>query len=74
MGFGRRLTWGAYSFSSYAQKHVMDIVAGVTLVATISLKVLQDGDTYHGLLNITHQLHGLFGITLQISFSKARFH
>uniref|UniRef100_A0A3Q2XYN6 Non-SMC condensin II complex, subunit G2 n=1 Tax=Hippocampus comes TaxID=109280 RepID=A0A3Q2XYN6_HIPCM len=54
-------------------KHVMDIVAGVTLVATVSLKVLQDGDAYHGLLDITHQLHGLFGITLQISLSKAIF-
>ncbi|KAM9775558.1 condensin-2 complex subunit G2 isoform X2 [Syngnathus typhle] len=33
------------------------VVAAVTLVATVSLKVLQNGDTYNGLLNITRQLH-----------------
>ncbi|XP_041823460.1 condensin-2 complex subunit G2 [Melanotaenia boesemani] len=38
-------------------KHVMAVVDGVTLVATVSLKVLQDGDTYSALLEIAHMLH-----------------
>ncbi len=36
----------------------MAVVDGVTLVAAVSLKVLQDGDTYSALLKITHSLHG----------------
>lgn len=36
----------------------MAVVDGVTLVAIVSLKVLQDGDTYKALMEIAHQLHG----------------
>ncbi|XP_057680509.1 condensin-2 complex subunit G2 isoform X2 [Corythoichthys intestinalis] len=43
--------------SALNPKCVMAVVAGVTLVATVSLKILQDGDNYDGLLNIIHQLH-----------------
>ncbi|KAK5849561.1 hypothetical protein PBY51_013887 [Eleginops maclovinus] len=38
-------------------KHVMYVVNGVTLVASESLKILQDGDTYSSLLEIVHRLH-----------------
>ncbi|XP_077410589.1 condensin-2 complex subunit G2 [Vanacampus margaritifer] len=48
---------GMETDSAADPKRVIAIVAGVTLVASISLKVLQDGDTYNGLLHITHQLH-----------------
>lgn len=44
--------------TSFIQKHVMAVVDGVTLVAAVSLKVLQDGDTYSSLLDIAHRLHG----------------
>lgn len=36
----------------------MAVVDGVALVAAVSLKVLQDGDTYSALLDIAHRLHG----------------
>lgn len=36
----------------------MAVVDGVTLVAAVSLKVLQDGDTYSALLKIASSLHG----------------
>nr|XP_020457943.1 condensin-2 complex subunit G2 isoform X2 [Monopterus albus] len=39
------------------QKHVMAVVDGVTLVASLSLKVLEDVDTYSALLEIAHMLH-----------------
>lgn len=35
----------------------MAVVDGVTLVAAVSVKVLQDGDTYSALLEIAHRLH-----------------
>ncbi|XP_067341992.1 condensin-2 complex subunit G2 [Channa argus] len=38
-------------------KHVMAVVDGVTLVASVSLKVLQDGDIYSALLQIVQSLH-----------------
>lgn len=44
--------------TSLFQKHIMAVVDGVTLVAAVSLKVLQDGDTYSALLDIAHRLHG----------------
>lgn len=47
-----------YLYSLSRQKHVMAVVDGVTLVAAVSLKVLQDGDTYSALLQIAHRLHG----------------
>ncbi|XP_061661845.1 condensin-2 complex subunit G2 [Syngnathoides biaculeatus] len=40
-------------------KRAKAVVAGVTLVANVSLKVLQDGDTYNGLLQIIQQLHNV---------------
>lgn len=36
----------------------MAVVDGVTLVAAVSLKVLEDGDTYSALLEVAHRLHG----------------
>lgn len=36
----------------------MAVVDGVTLVASVSVKVLQDGDIYSTLLEIVHRLHG----------------
>lgn len=36
----------------------MSVVDGVTLVATTSLKVLQEGHSYNDLLQIAHMLHG----------------
>lgn len=36
----------------------MAVVDGVTLVALVSLTILQDGDTYDGLLDMVHTLHG----------------
>uniref|UniRef100_A0A3Q3EGH3 Non-SMC condensin II complex, subunit G2 n=1 Tax=Labrus bergylta TaxID=56723 RepID=A0A3Q3EGH3_9LABR len=40
------------------QKHVMAVVDGVTLVASASLNVLQEGDSYSALLETAHRLHG----------------
>lgn len=42
----------------FLQKHVIAVVEGVTVVATVSSKILQDGDSYKALLEIAHQLHG----------------
>lgn len=36
----------------------MTIVDGVTLVAAVSVKVLQDGDAYSALLKLALRLHG----------------
>lgn len=36
----------------------MAVVDGVTLVASVSLKVLQDGDAYSALLQVALRLHG----------------
>lgn len=41
----------------------MAVVDGVTLVAAVSVKVLQDGDTYSTLLQIAHKLHGQWSPT-----------
>ncbi|XP_056155721.1 condensin-2 complex subunit G2 [Lampris incognitus] len=38
-------------------KHVMSVVEGVTLVVTLSVNVLQDGDTYSTLLDCADRLH-----------------
>ncbi|KAM7369819.1 hypothetical protein PAMP_011110 [Pampus punctatissimus] len=54
-------------------KHVMAVVDGVTLVATVSLNVLQDGDTYKSLLEIVHQLHGVL-MSLPDSESPLQLH
>ncbi|XP_034562667.1 condensin-2 complex subunit G2 isoform X2 [Notolabrus celidotus] len=40
-------------------KHVMAVVDGVTLVASASVKVLQDGDSYTALLKTAHKLHAV---------------
>uniref|UniRef100_A0A8C9YYH8 Non-SMC condensin II complex, subunit G2 n=1 Tax=Sander lucioperca TaxID=283035 RepID=A0A8C9YYH8_SANLU len=53
-------------------KHVMAVVDGVTLVAAVSLKVLQDGDTYSALLEITHRLHGQ--LSLPVSEAPLQLH
>lgn len=42
----------------FPQKRVMAVMAGVTCVALVSLKVLQDEDRYSALLEIIHKLHG----------------
>ncbi|XP_026148685.1 condensin-2 complex subunit G2 [Mastacembelus armatus] len=39
------------------RKHVMAVVDSVTLVASVSLNVLEDGDTYSALVEIAHILH-----------------
>lgn len=44
----------------FLQKHIMAVVDGVTLVASVSLKVLQDGDKYSPLLEAVHRLHGAY--------------
>uniref|UniRef100_A0A3P9NTA7 Non-SMC condensin II complex, subunit G2 n=1 Tax=Poecilia reticulata TaxID=8081 RepID=A0A3P9NTA7_POERE len=51
------------------QKHVMAVVDGVTLVAAVSLKVLQDGDTYAALLDIAHVL-----VSLPVSEAPLQLH
>lgn len=45
---------------SFPQKLTMAVVDGVTLVATLSVKVLQEGDSYSTLLQIVRKLHGEF--------------
>uniref|UniRef100_A0A8C5HNM8 Non-SMC condensin II complex, subunit G2 n=1 Tax=Gouania willdenowi TaxID=441366 RepID=A0A8C5HNM8_GOUWI len=45
--------------SSVDPKQVRAAVDGVTLVATISLSVLQNGDTYNALLEIANKLHDI---------------
>ncbi|XP_074478692.1 condensin-2 complex subunit G2 isoform X2 [Sebastes fasciatus] len=47
-------------------KHVMAVVDGVTLVAAVSLKVLEDGDTYSALLEVAHRLHDVL-VSLPVS-------
>ncbi|XP_061522530.1 condensin-2 complex subunit G2 [Phycodurus eques] len=49
------------------------VVAGVTLVATVSLKVLQDGDTYNGLLQIAYQLHDVL-VSLPVTEAHVLLH
>ncbi|XP_029001424.1 condensin-2 complex subunit G2 isoform X1 [Betta splendens] len=52
--------------SAVDKKHVIDVVDGVTLVASVSLKVLQDGDLYTTLLEIIHKLHDVL-VALPVS-------
>ncbi|KAJ0059729.1 hypothetical protein NL108_011219, partial [Boleophthalmus pectinirostris] len=47
-------------------KHVIAVVEGVTLVATQSVQVLQDGETYAALLGIVNVLHDVL-VLLPIS-------
>ncbi|KAK2859568.1 hypothetical protein Q5P01_004188 [Channa striata] len=54
-------------------KHVMAVVDGVTLVASVSLKVLQDGDIYSALLKIIHSLHDLL-LSFPVSESPLQRH
>ncbi|GAA6215069.1 condensin-2 complex subunit G2 [Lates japonicus] len=54
-------------------KHVMAVVDGVTLVALVSLKVLQDGDTYRILLEIAHELHAVL-VSLPVSEAPLQLH
>ncbi|XP_045929884.1 condensin-2 complex subunit G2 isoform X1 [Micropterus dolomieu] len=54
-------------------KHVMAVVDGVTLVAMVSVKVLQDGDTYSALLEIVHRLHGVL-VSLPVSEAPLQLH
>ncbi|KAM8823717.1 condensin-2 complex subunit G2 [Spinachia spinachia] len=54
--------------SSADPTHAMAVVDGVTLVACASIKVLQDGDTYSGLLEIAHRLHMVLA---SLPFSEA---
>ncbi|KAM4718590.1 LOW QUALITY PROTEIN: condensin-2 complex subunit G2 [Anableps anableps] len=54
-------------------KHVMAVVDGVTLVAAVSLKVLQDGDTYSALLDIAHRLHDVL-VSLPVSEAPLQSH
>ncbi|XP_034717878.1 condensin-2 complex subunit G2 isoform X2 [Etheostoma cragini] len=54
-------------------KHVMAVVDGVTLVASVSLKVLQDGDTYSALLEITRRLHDVL-VLLPVSEAPLQLH
>ncbi|XP_026217742.1 condensin-2 complex subunit G2 isoform X2 [Anabas testudineus] len=54
-------------------KHVMAVVDGVTLVASVSLKVLQDGDTYSALLEIVHRLHDVL-VSLPVSEAPLQRH
>ncbi|XP_035513076.1 condensin-2 complex subunit G2 [Morone saxatilis] len=54
-------------------KHVIAVVEGVTLVAEASLKVLQDGDTYSALLEITDRLHDVL-VSLPVSEAPLQLH
>ncbi|TKS87656.1 G2 Chromosome-associated protein [Collichthys lucidus] len=54
-------------------KHVMAVVDAVTLVAAVSVKVLQDGDTYSALLKITHRLHDVL-VSLPVSEAPLQLH
>ncbi|XP_059182454.1 condensin-2 complex subunit G2 isoform X2 [Centropristis striata] len=52
-------------------KHVMAVVEGVTLVATVSVKVLQDDDNYSSLLEIAHKIHD---VLVLLPVSEAPLH
>ncbi|TNN70777.1 Condensin-2 complex subunit G2 [Liparis tanakae] len=54
-------------------KHIMAVVDGVTLVADVSIKVLQDGDTYSALLEIVQRLHGVL-VSLPVSETPLLLH
>lgn len=55
-----------YLYSLFLQKHAMAVVDGATLVAAVSLNVLQDGDTYTALLEIANRLHGRCLVNLSL--------
>ncbi|XP_030612385.1 condensin-2 complex subunit G2 isoform X3 [Archocentrus centrarchus] len=54
-------------------KHVVAVVDSVTLVATVSVKVLQDGDTYSGLLEIAQRLQDVL-VSLPVSEAPLQNH
>ncbi|XP_068437822.1 condensin-2 complex subunit G2 isoform X2 [Clinocottus analis] len=53
--------------------HVMAVVDGVTLVADVSIKVLEDGEAYSALLEIAHRLHGVL-VSLPVSEAPLQLH
>ncbi|CAJ1082067.1 condensin-2 complex subunit G2 isoform X1 [Xyrichtys novacula] len=54
-------------------KHVIAVVDGVTLVASASLKVLQDGDSYSALLRTADMLHAVLE-SLPVSQETLQLH
>ncbi|XP_060920433.1 condensin-2 complex subunit G2 isoform X1 [Labrus mixtus] len=54
-------------------KHVMAVVDGVTLVASASLNVLQEGDSYSALLETAHRLHAVLE-SLPVSEAPLQIH
>ncbi|XP_053268370.1 condensin-2 complex subunit G2 isoform X1 [Pleuronectes platessa] len=54
-------------------KHVMAVVDGVARVASASLMVLQDGDTYQALLKVAHRLHTVLA-SLPVSEAPLQLH
>nr|XP_019943442.1 PREDICTED: condensin-2 complex subunit G2 [Paralichthys olivaceus] len=59
--------------SAVDPKHVMAVVDGVALVASVSLKVLQDGETYRALLKVAHRLHAVL-VSLPVSEAPLQHH
>ncbi|XP_030254923.1 condensin-2 complex subunit G2 isoform X1 [Sparus aurata] len=59
--------------SALDPKHAMAVVDGVTLVAAVSLNVLQDGDTYTALLEIANRLHDVL-VLLPVSEAPLQHH
>uniref|UniRef100_A0A8C3AZ16 Non-SMC condensin II complex, subunit G2 n=1 Tax=Cyclopterus lumpus TaxID=8103 RepID=A0A8C3AZ16_CYCLU len=55
------------------ETHVMAVVDGVTLVADVSIKVLEDGDAYNALLEIIHRLHNVL-VSLPVSEAPLQLH
>ncbi|XP_075936822.1 condensin-2 complex subunit G2 [Anarhichas minor] len=53
--------------------HVMAVVDGVTLVADVSIKVLQGGDAYSALLEIIRRLHEVL-VSLPVSEAPLQLH
>ncbi|XP_060950059.1 condensin-2 complex subunit G2 [Limanda limanda] len=64
---------GGEGESAVDPKHVMAVVDGVALVASASLKVLQDGDTYQALLKVAHKLHTVLA-SLPVSDAPLQLH
>uniref|UniRef100_A0A8C3ATL9 Non-SMC condensin II complex, subunit G2 n=1 Tax=Cyclopterus lumpus TaxID=8103 RepID=A0A8C3ATL9_CYCLU len=58
---------------SLSTTHVMAVVDGVTLVADVSIKVLEDGDAYNALLEIIHRLHNVL-VSLPVSEAPLQLH
>ncbi|KAM6900149.1 condensin-2 complex subunit G2 [Xenentodon cancila] len=54
-------------------KQAMAVVDGVTLVASLSVKVLQEGDSYRALLEIAHRLHNIL-VPLPVSEAHLQLH